>query len=174
MMNKIIILIEELFEDSEAIYPYYRMQEEGFDVKLVAPEAKKDYKGKYGVVMTSDLTPKDVNLNEVAGIIIVGGYAPDKLRRYKEIVDLVRAGAKSCKVEAAICHGGWVLVEADVLKGKKVTGVKAISKDLENAGAEYIDKGVVVDGNLVTARGPIDLPVFCKNIIGLIKAYTEK
>lgn len=174
MDGKVLVLLEDHFEDSEAIYPYYRMQEAGYDVRLVSPEAKKEYKGKQGVVLRSDMTAKDVDLREVVAVIIPGGYAPDRLRRHKDIVGLVKDANDSCKIVAAICHGGWMLAEADILKGKEVTGVKAISTDLVNAGARYVDKEVVVDGNLVTSRMPADLPVFCKSIIELIKAYRVK
>lgn len=174
MGDIVLVLLEDKFEDSEAVYPYYRMQEAGFDVKLVAPEAGKEYTGKQGVKLTSDVTAGDIDVEKVAAVIIPGGYAPDRLRRYKEIVDLVRKAHDLCKVIAAICHGGWMLAEADILKGKEVTGVKAISTDLKNAGANYVFKEVVVDENIVTSRAPMDLPAFCKNIIELVEAYRSK
>jgi len=172
MKREIILLLEDLFEDSEAVYPYYRMQEAGYDVRIVSPKAGKEYTGKQGVKLTSDATAKEIKLSKVDALIVPGGYAPDKLRRYEEIVKLVKDLNDSCKIIAAICHGGWVLAEADILKGKEVTGVKAISTDLKNAGAKYVDKEAVVDGNIITSRSPKDLPAFCRSIIELLRAYS--
>lgn len=112
---KVYMLIEDLFEDSEAIYPYYRMQEEDFEVILVGPAANKDYKGKKGNILTSDISVEDADPNEADALIIPGGYAPDRMRRNKEMVDLVKKMHGSCKVIAAICHGPWMMAEADLL-----------------------------------------------------------
>ncbi|MDH3383138.1 MAG: DJ-1/PfpI family protein, partial [Deltaproteobacteria bacterium] len=97
--------------------------------------------------------------------IIPGGYAPDRMRRHKAMVDMVRDVFARGKVVAAICHGGWMLASADVLRGRKATGFFAIKDDLVNAGARYEDREVVRDGNLVTSRKPEDLPAFCRTII---------
>ena len=94
-----------------------------------------------------------------------GGFAPDKLRRYREVLELVKQMHDSGKLVAAICHGPWVLVSAGILKGKKVTCVSAIKDDVINAGAKYFDREVVVDANIVTSRKPDDLPAFCREII---------
>ncbi len=168
MAKEIFILIENEFRDEEAIYPYYRFKEAGYDVRVVGPEKDKEYRGKFGLVLKSDLSASQADLDNVSAIIIPGGNAPDKMRINKHMVELVRRASLEGKVIATICHGGWMLVEADVLKGKKVTGYKAISTDLKNAGAEYIDSEVVVDGNLVTSRIPGDLPSFCSSILKLI------
>lgn len=172
--NKILILIEDLFEDVEATYPYYRMIEEGYEVEIVGPEKSKEYKGKKGETIKSDISAYDAKLDEVKAVIIPGGYAPDRMRRVKAMVDLVKKAFDKCIIIAAICHGGWMLAEADIIKDKKVTGVFSISTDLKNAGGQYIDREVVVDDNIVTSRGPKDLPVFCKSIIELVKAYSIK
>jgi protease I len=169
MSKTILILIENEFRDEEVVYPYYRFKEAGYDVKLVGPEKDREYKGKFGVILKSDLTASVVNPEDVTAVIIPGGYAPDKMRINKDMVDLVKKIFLQGKVIAAICHGGWMLAEADIVRGKKVTAYKAIATDLKNAGGKYLDSEVVVDGNLVTSRTPSDLPAFCRSILKLIK-----
>jgi protease I len=171
MAKKILLLIEDLFEDSEAIYPYYRFIEEGYKVEIIGPKANAEYRSKHGLVLKSDHSPTGISLKDVAAIIIPGGYAPDRMRRDKGMVDLVKKAHNLCRVVAAICHGGWMLIEANIIKNRKVTGVKAISTDLKNAGGNYLDKEVVVDDNIITSRSPKDLPAFCKTIIEVIKIY---
>ncbi len=173
MGNKVLILVEDAFRDEELIYPYYRFIEAGYEVKIVGPEAGREYKGKFGLPIKSDISPTQVDLEEVACVIIPGGFAPDKMRIDRNMVDLVKKVFDACKVIAAICHGGWMLVEADICKGKDVTGYIAIATDLANAGGNYMDKEVVVDGNLVTSRIPGDLPAFCRSTLELIKAYNK-
>jgi protease I len=168
MPKTILILIENEFRDEEALYPYYRFKEAGYKVRLVGPEKGKEYKGKFGVVLKSDLSASDINTEDVTALIIPGGYAPDKMRINKDMVDLVKNAFLKGKIIAAICHGGWMLAEADIIRGKNVTGYKAIATDLKNAGGNYIDSEVVVDGNIVTSRTPADLPAFCSSILKLI------
>jgi protease I len=168
MAKTILLLIENGFRDEEAIYPYYRFKEAGYDVKTVGPEKGREYTGKFGVVLKSELSSSQVGLDNVIAVIIPGGFAPDKMRINKDMVDIVKNAYLEGKVVAAICHGGWMLAESDIVRGKKVTGYKAIATDLKNAGGEYIDSEVVVDGNLVTSRTPDDLPAFCISILKLI------
>jgi len=169
MAKKLLLLIENEFRDEEVIYPYYRFKEAGYDVKVVGPEADKEYKGKFGVVFKSDLSASRISLDDVVTLIIPGGNAPDKMRVQKNMVDLVKRAYHQQKIIAAICHGGLMLVEADIVRGMKVTGYRAIATDLRNAGGKYMDKKVVVDGNLVTSRVPDDLPAFCNSILKLLK-----
>ena len=173
MANMVILFIEDIFRDEELVYPYYRFLEAGYDVKVVGPEAGKIYTGKFGLPLKSDLSPDQVDLAGVAAEIIPGGFAPDKMRQDKAMVDLLKKAFSACKVIASICHGGWMLVEADICKDKDVTGFIAIATDLKNAGGNYIDKEVVVDDNLVTSRTPSDLPAFCRATLELIKAYNK-
>ena len=160
-----------MYEDIELWYPYYRLKEEGADVKLIGPgsEEKVDYKGKNGYPATSDTNAKNVKAEQIDAIIVPGGFAPDFLRRYDDIIDLVKNVYKNNKLIAAICHGPSVLVSADILKGKKVTSFMAIKQDVINAGATYVDEEVVRDGTIITSRKPADLPAFCKKIIEALK-----
>ena len=173
MAETILLLIENEFRDEEAVYPYYRFIEAGYDVKTVGPEKGKEYRGKFGLVIKSDLSASQVDLDDVIAVIIPGGNAPDKMRIDKDMVSIVKNASLQGKVVAAICHGGWMLAEADIIKGKKVTGYKAIATDLKNAGGEYIDSEVVIDGNLVTSRVPDDLPTFCSSILKLIEVLRK-
>jgi len=169
MSKTVLLLVEDGFRDEEVIYPYYRFIEAGFDVKVVGPEKNKEYKGKFGVGIKSTLAPEDVDINEIAAVIIPGGYAPGKMRLNKLMVNIVRNAFISSKIIASICHGGQMLVEADIVRGKNVTSRKGVATDLKNAGGNYLDQEVVVDGNLITSRIPEDLPAFCRTAIDLIK-----
>ena len=160
--KKMMIFVEDGVEDSEFIYPYYRFQEEGYKMDVVAPKAKETYRGKYGVPFTSDITASEVKLEEYDAIIIPGGKAPDRLRMHKDLVDIVREAYNTGKVIASICHGPQMLIEADIVRGKTVTSYQSVRTDLKNAGANVVDGSVVVDGTLVTSRRPADLPDFCK------------
>lgn len=169
MAEKIFLLIENEYRDEEVIYPYYRFKDAGYEVKVVGPEKGKQYSGKYGTFLKSDLAVSEADPDDAAALVIPGGYAPDKMRINKDMVGLVKKMNLQKKVIGAICHGGWMLTEADIIKGRKVTGYISIATDLKNAGGEYLDKEVVVDGNIVTSRKPDDLPAFCRAILELIK-----
>lgn len=168
-MKRVAVLIEDSYQVLEAWYPYFRLREEGIETVLVGSGAKREYKSKEGYPAREELSIKKAEANDFSGVVIPGGYAPDILRRYEEVNKFVRDMYKGKKVVAAICHGGWVLASAGILKGKKVTGFFAIKDDLVNAGAVFIDREVVVDGNLITSRNPDDLPAFCREMIKLLK-----
>jgi len=166
--KKIAILVEDSYEDLELWYPYYRLLEEGAEVKLIGPAAKV-YESKHGLPAKADLSAEEAKINDFQGIVVPGGYAPDKLRRYPKILDLVRGIFEKGGVVASICHGPWVLISAKIMQGKKTTAVIALKDDLENAGAIYLDKEVVIDDNLITSRSPLDLPAFLPAIIAALK-----
>jgi protease I len=166
--KRIAILAEDMYEDLELWYPYYRLTEEGAEVKIIGPEAK-EYQSKHGYPVQADLSAGKVKANDFDGVVVPGGFAPDRLRRYPEILDIVREIFEKGGVVASICHGPWVLISANIMKGKKTTAVISLKDDLINAGAIYLDKEVVVDNNLITSRTPQDLPVFLPAIITALK-----
>lgn len=163
--KQVAILIDNFFEDAEAFYPFYRLKEAGADVVLVGPVKGKEYKGKYGYPVTPEKGIDDIRAGNFDAVIIPGGYAPDHMRRTQKMVDFVRDMGSTGKVVAGICHAGWMLVSAGLLKNKTATSFFAIKDDMKNAGCEWVDRDVVRDGNLITSRTPADLPVFCRTII---------
>ncbi len=166
---KIGVLVEDLYNELEFWYPYLRLKEEGFEVLAIGPEGGKEYKSKVGLPKASEVGAKDVDPKELDAIVVPGGYAPDRLRRSKDILDLVKGVYENGKIVATICHGGWVLISAGILKGKRATSYFAIKDDMINAGVDWVDEEVVVDGNIVTSRTPDDLPIFLKTIISKLK-----
>jgi protease I len=173
-MKKILILLENGVEDSEFIYPYYRFQEEGYKMDIVAPKAKTEYIGKRGGTFTSELSPKEVNLNDYEAVIVPGGHAPDKMRIHPNMVRMVREANLKGKIIAAICHGPQMLIEADIVRGKTATSWPSVRTDLKNAGAKVVDQAVVADGNIVTSRSPADLPDFCKATISVLNTLQSR
>ncbi|MEM2887924.1 MAG: type 1 glutamine amidotransferase domain-containing protein [Candidatus Bathyarchaeia archaeon] len=168
-MKKALVLIDNGFQEAELLVPYYRLQEAGFKVDLVGSKAKETYVGDHGYSLAADLAAENVKIDEYEAVIIPGGRAPDRMRTKKPLVNLVRDAVAKGKVVAAICHGPQMLIEADVVRGKKVTSYAAVATDLKNAGANWEDRSVVVDGNLVTSRVPADLPDFCRETLKLLK-----
>lgn len=165
-MKKVAVLIENLFEESELLYPYYRLQEEGYEVHLIGSEKDTVYKGSSGsYTMKSTHASKDVNASDYEGVIIPGGYSPDYMRRNEDTKNFVKDLNKDGKVVAAICHGPWMLASCFDLKGRNVTSYFSIKDDLTNAGANYKDEEVVIDKNFITSRSPKDLPAWLKAII---------
>lgn len=166
--KKIGILAENLYQDQELWYPYFRMKEEGAEVLIIGSGSSDTYNSKYGFPVTCDTAADRISPQELSCLIIPGGYAPDNMRRYPSMVKLVRDCFQQGKVVAAICHGGWMLASAGCIKNKTLTSFFAIRDDMVNAGAEWVDREVVVDGNLITSRMPDDLPAFCREIISLL------
>ena len=163
--KKVVLLAENLYQEMELWVPYYRLREEGAEVTVVGTGSSRTYTSKHGYPVDVDKEAKEIDVSKYDGVVIPGGYAPDVMRRYPEMLRIVREAYQKGKVVAAICHAGWVLSSAGVLKGRRVTGVSAIKDDLINAGANYIDEEVVRDGNLITSRRPDDLPAFCREIV---------
>jgi protease I len=167
-MEKILLLTENGFEDRELMYPFYRFQEAGYQVVVVGPKAKETYNGEHGLTITADLSPAEVNIDDYVGVIVPGGRAPDRMRINNGLVKLVKDAVQKGKLVAAVCHGPQLLIEANVVKGKKMTCYKSVATDLKNAGAIYQDKSVIVDGKLVTSRSPADLPDFCREALRVL------
>ncbi|NIQ94478.1 MAG: type 1 glutamine amidotransferase [Desulfuromonadales bacterium] len=166
--KRVAILAEEQYEDLELWYPLLRLKEEGAEVSVVGAGADT-YASKHGYSVKTDADVKDVFAPDFDAVVIPGGYAPDHMRRHAAMVNFVHACHEEGKVVAAICHAGWMLASAGIIRGRQVTGFFAIRDDLVNAGAEYIDAEVVRDGNLITSRVPSDLPAFCRTIIAALK-----
>ncbi len=167
--KKILIPVEQMFNDLEFWYPYYRLKEAGAQVIVVGSGSSEQYVGKSGTQIKVDMNAEHVDISEFDGIVIPGGYAPDHMRRYPEMIALVKDLFQSQKPVAAICHAGWMLASAKILEGRTVTSFFAIKDDLIHAGANWIDQEVVVDGNLITSRKPDDLPAFMRAVINAIK-----
>lgn len=169
--KRVAILAENVYEDLELLYPLYRMREAGADVVVVGPQATT-YTSKHGYPVQADRASSEIAANDVDAVIIPGGFAPDRMRRDEKLVSFVREAFEQGKPVAAICHAGWMLAEADVCRGRRLTSVSAIRTDLRNAGAEWVNEEVVQDGNLITSRTPDDLPAFCRSIIAALQQGT--
>ena len=167
--KRVAILAEDKYEDPELWYPYYRMREAGAEVQVVGNAGADVYHSKYGYPVSVDVAAQAVSADEFDAVIIPGGYAPDRMRRYPEMLDLVRGIFEKGGVVAFICHAAWVPISAGVLRGRCATSVAAIKDDVINAGAVWLDEEVVVDGNLISSRTPRDLPAFCRAIIAALR-----
>jgi protease I len=164
--KRIAVLAEEDFEDVELVEPIKAMKEAGANIVVIGSGSRPKYRGKRGTVTIKvDIVADKVNIEDFDAIIIPGGYAPDKMRLYQTMIDLTRKAYDSGKVVAAVCHGPQLLISADIVKGRRVTSWPSIAVDLKNAGAEWVDEPVVIDGNIITSRKPADLPRFNKAII---------
>ena len=167
--KKILSFVHHDFEDLELWYPILRLREEGAEVHLAGEEKGKAYIGKYGVPATSDFAWGEITPSDYDALLVPGGWAPDKIRRFPEVLNIVRYMDKNNKPIGQICHAGWVLISADILKGRKVTSTPGIKDDMSNAGAEWIDEAVVVDGNLISSRRPPDLPDYLREFIKVME-----
>jgi protease I len=163
--KKLIIMVEQMFNTLEFWYPYYRLKEAGAEVVVVGSGTAAEYTGKPGTEVKVDANADEISFSEFDGVIIPGGYAPDHMRRHPKMVGIVKDLYEGGKVVAAICHAGWMLASANILEGKKMTSFFAIKDDMVNAGANWVDEEVVVDGNLITSRTPDDLPAFMRAVI---------
>ncbi|MEA2499550.1 MAG: protease [Actinomycetota bacterium] len=169
-MAKVAFIMDDMFEDSEFQHPYEHLREAGHEAVIVGLEAGKKVKGKRGeVTATTDKSIDEVSPDEFDALVIPGGYSPDKIRTNEGMVRLTKEIAAAGKPVAAICHAGWMLAEADLVKGKTVTSWPSIKTDLINAGANWVDQEVVEDGNIITSRKPDDLEAFTKTLLSQIE-----
>ncbi len=168
-----MIFAEREFEDFELHYPRIRFIEEGAEV-VVAGAGEKEYKGKRGTTVTVTGNIENYEPKDFDGLIIPGGWAPDKMRLSGTMVRFTKEMNTLKRPIGAICHAGWMLASADIVRGKRVTSYKSIKDDLIHAGAEWVDEAAVVDGNLVTSRTPDDLPEFCRALIRLLSKQEYK
>lgn len=162
--KRVCILAENQFEDIELLYPLHRFREEGAQVVVIGPE-KTRYTGKHGCTVDADLAAAEGATHEFDAVIVPGGYAPDHMRRNRDLLEIVRRADGAGHPVAAICHAAWVLISARVVQGRRMTCFWSIRDDVINAGGEYVDEPVVIDGHLITSRYPPDLGDFCRAII---------
>ena len=163
-----LIFVGDDYEDLELWYPRLRLLEAGASVVVAGVEANKVYVGKNGYPCKSDAAIAAMTSADFAGVVLVGGWMPDKLRRLDDVKRLVRELSDAGKVIAAICHGGWMAISADIYRGVRVTGSPGIKDDLINAGAIWEDAEVVVDRHFISSRKPDDLPAFMEAILAAV------
>jgi protease I len=167
--TRVLVLGGNLFEDSELLYPMLRLKEEDAEVVLATPDGGSiTGKAGHGPV-EADASFDAVRADEFAAVVIPGGFAPDAVRRSEEALDLVRAFDEAAKPIAFICHAGWVPISAGIIKGRRATSFSAIRDDMVNAGADWVDEPVVVDGNLISSRHPGDLGPWMKALIAALR-----
>ena len=167
--RKIAILVEQDYQDLEVWYPALRLKEEGAEVAFLGSGSTASYKGKFGYPVVVTGSVKEAEAADYNAVVIPGGWAPDFMRREPRFAAFVGEMDRAGKPIASICHGGWILASAGILKGRRATSFSAIRDDMTNAGCQWVDEEVVVDGHLVTSRKPEDLPAFCRALIGLLK-----
>ena len=166
--KRILVLVGDIYEDLELWYPKLRLIEAGAEVVVAGPEAGQVYDGKNGYPCQSDAAIAAMKAVDFDGLVVPGGFMPDKLRREPDVLQLVRDFAESHKLVAAICHGGWIPISAQVYQGVRVTGSPGIKDDLVNAGAIWEDSAVVIDRHFVSSRKPDDLPEFCRGMLQVL------
>jgi protease I len=172
MQKTLLAFLDDIYEDLELWYPKLRLEEAGYALKCAAPEIKTCV-GKHGYPAQPDLLIRDARSGDFCGLLVPGGFMPDKLRRDAKVLSLTREFFGQGKLVAFICHGGWIPVSAKILKGKRVTGSLGIKDDLENAGGIWVDEAAVVDGNLISSRTPKDLAAFGMAIVKFLDANTR-
>lgn len=163
--KRILMFIEHVYEDLELWYPKLRLIEAGAMVTVAGPKANEVYQGKHGYPCLSDAAILEMNDSDFDGLVLAGGFAPDRLRRDKKVLEITRKMFYDGKLIAHICHAGWIPISAGIMKGFSCTSTPGIKDDLINAGANWLDEAVVIDRNMISSRRPDDLPAFCKAII---------
>lgn len=166
--RQILMFVDDIYEDLELWYPKLRLIEAGFRVVVAGPQAGARYAGKHSYPCVADAAIGEVRAADFAGVVVPGGFMPDKLRRDPRVLTLVREIAEAGKLTAAICHGGWICISAGVYRGVRVTGSLGIKDDLVNAGAVWEDAAVVIDRHFVSSRKPDDLPDFCRGLLQVL------
>ncbi|MDQ3913228.1 MAG: type 1 glutamine amidotransferase [Actinomycetota bacterium] len=165
--KKIVVLVAEGFEDLEYWVTVMRLREEGAEVISVGPSLER-FSGKNFLEAKADVTAEDVDPSELDGIVIPGGWAPDKLRRYPAVTGLVATVHERGKIVGIICHGGLVAISAGIVNGVSATGSLGIKDDLVNAGATWVDKPAFRESNLVWGRVVPDIPAFCRELVAAL------
>jgi protease I len=163
--KKVAILVEDMYNEFEFWYPYYRLKEAGAEVVVVGTGKAAGYHSKVGLAVQEDASAEKIKAADFDGVVIPGGFAPDLMRRSAAMVKLVQDLNGQGKVVAAICHAGWMISSAEIVNGRRLTSFFSIKDDLVHAGGNWVDEEVVVDGNLITSRTPNDLPAFMRAVI---------
>ena len=163
--KRLLVLAGDDYEDMELQYPKYRLLEAGAGVVVAGIEAGVTHHGKYGYPQKTDAAVRDLAADDFDGIVVPGGWMPDKLRRYEEVKQIVRDLDAQQKLIASICHGPWIDISAGAVTGVTYTSTPGIRDDLVNAGATWVDRPVAIDGHHVSSRRPDDLPDFCRGIL---------
>lgn len=166
--RRILIFVGDDYEDLELWYPKLRLIEAGATVTVAGPQAKTNYRGKNGYPCVSDAAIESQRSSDFDGVICPGGWMPDKIRRDPKVLSLIREFASAGKLVAAICHGGWIPISANVYRGVRVTGSPGIKDDLINAGGLFEDAPVIIDRHFVSSRKPDDLPEFCRAMMQVL------
>lgn len=167
--KRLLMFVDDIYEDLELWYPKLRMQEAGAEVVVAGPEEGKVYAGKHSYPCRADASYNSLDAADFDGLIIPGGFAPDKLRRDPKVLELTREIHEAGKLMAHVCHAGWIPISAGIMKGFRCTSTPGIKDDLINAGAAWVDEPLVIDRNQVSSRRPDDLPDFCKGILQVLK-----
>ncbi len=170
---RVCYFIEDGFEDLEFWVPVMRLREEGAKVTVVGTGATQ-YKGKNALTGKPDVKADDVSADDFDAVVIPGGWAPDKLRRYDSVLNIVRRANEQGKIIGTICHAGWVPISAGIVRGRRATGSRAIKDDLTNAGALWVDEPAFRDGNLVWGRVVEDIPAFCRELVTAIEEWASQ
>jgi protease I len=171
---RVAVLVENLYQELELWYPVLRLREAGVQVTIVGPTAGEVYASKLGYPVVAEAGIDDLSADDVDAVVVPGGFSPEYLRRAPAIVDLVRKLDARGDVVAAVCHAGWLLATADIVRGRPVTSVPVIKDDVIHAGGEWRNEPVVVDDNLITAQLPNDLPEFLAHIVIALEAMPER
>jgi len=168
--KRVLIFVGEDYEDLELQYPKYRLREAGAQVVVAGLHAGVTYLGKHGYPQLSEAKLSDLSADDFDGLVVPGGWMPDKLRRYEEVLSITRGIHEQGKCLASICHGGWINISANVVRGFRYTSTPGIKDDLINAGVSaWVDEEVVVDRHHVSSRKPDDCPAFCRAIIEVMR-----
>ena len=166
--KRVLIFVDDVYEDLELWYPKLRLEEAGAEVVVAGPQADKTYAGKHSYPCVSDAAIADMNADAFDGLVIPGGFAPDKLRRDPKVLELTRQIHEAGKLMAHICHAGWIPISANIMRGYRCTSTPGIKDDLVNAGAEWVDEPLVIDRNQVSSRRPPDLPDFMRGVLQVL------
>lgn len=167
--KKVVTLVHEIFEDLELWYPAIRLREDDVEVVFAGEEPGKIYTGKHGVKATADIAFSELKADDFDGVLVPGGFAPDKLRRYSYVIHFLQQMDDQGKPIGMICHAGWVLISANILQGKNATSTPAIKDDMKNAGVQWVNEPLVVDGNIISSRNPGDLHVYVPAFLKKLK-----